>query len=155
MDTALNKFSRKLTENEDQPGSRAMLHAIGLDKRTIKLPQIGVASAGYAGNPCNMHLNELAEITASALSTIDINGLIFNTIGVSDAISMGTEGMNFSLPSRDLIADCIETVMGAQWYDGLITVMGCDKNMPGAAIAMGRLNRPSLMIYGGSIHSGT
>ncbi|NGM60932.1 dihydroxy-acid dehydratase [Sphingobacterium sp. SGG-5] len=154
METILNKYSRKLTENEDQPGSRAMLHAIGLDERTIKLPQIGVASAGYAGNPCNMHLNELAEITASSLNSIDLNGLTFNTIGVSDAISMGTAGMNFSLPSRDLIADCIETVMGGQWYDGLITVMGCDKNMPGAAIAMGRLNRPSLMIYGGSIHSG-
>ncbi|RQP16935.1 dihydroxy-acid dehydratase [Parapedobacter defluvii] len=154
MDTVLNKFSRKLTENEDQPGSRAMLHAIGLDERTIKLPQIGVASAGWAGNPCNMHLNDLAAIVTDALKTVDLNGLTFNTIGVSDAISMGTFGMNFSLPSRDLIADCIETVMGGQWYDGLVTIMGCDKNMPGAAIAMGRLNRPALMIYGGSIHSG-
>lgn len=154
MDAILNKYSRKLTENEDQPGSRAMLHAIGLDERTIKWPQIGVASAGYAGNPCNMHLNELAAIVVDAMKPIDLNGLTFNTIGVSDAISMGTAGMNFSLPSRDLIADCIETVMGGQWYDGLITVMGCDKNMPGAAIAMGRVNRPALMIYGGSIHSG-
>lgn len=154
MDTVLNKFSRKLTENEDQPGSRAMLHAIGLDEKTIKLPQIGVASAGWAGNPCNMHLNDLAAIVTDALKTVELNGLTFNTIGVSDAISMGTFGMNFSLPSRDLIADCIETVMGGQWYDGLVTIMGCDKNLPGAAIAMGRLNRPALMIYGGSIHSG-
>jgi len=154
MDTVLNKYSRKLTENEDQPGSRAMLHAIGLDERTIKLPQIGVASAGWAGNPCNMHLNDLAAIVTDALKTVELNGLTFNTIGVSDAISMGTFGMNFSLPSRDLIADCIETVMGGQWYDGLVTIMGCDKNLPGAAIAMGRLNRPALMIYGGSIHSG-
>lgn len=154
MDTVLNKFSRKLTENEDQPGSRAMLHAIGLDERTIKLPQVGVASAGYAGNPCNMHLNDLAAIVVDAMKPHDLTGLTFNTIGVSDAIGMGTRGMNFSLPSRDLIADCIETVMGGQWYDGLVTVMGCDKNMPGAVIAMGRLNRPALMIYGGSIHSG-
>ncbi|HWK59433.1 MAG TPA: dihydroxy-acid dehydratase [Parapedobacter sp.] len=154
MDTVLNKFSRKLTENEDQPGSRAMLHAIGLDERTIKLPQVGVASAGYAGNPCNMHLNDLAAIVVEAMKPHDLTGLTFNTIGVSDAIGMGTRGMNFSLPSRDLIADCIETVMGGQWYDGLVTVMGCDKNMPGAVIAMGRLNRPALMIYGGSIHSG-
>ncbi|MGV3762214.1 dihydroxy-acid dehydratase [Parapedobacter sp.] len=154
MDTILNKFSRKLTENEDQPGSRAMLHAIGLDEKTIKFPQVGVASAGYAGNPCNMHLNDLAAIVVEAMKPHDITGLTFNTIGVSDAIGMGTSGMNFSLPSRDLIADCIETVMGGQWYDGLVTVMGCDKNMPGAVIAMGRLNRPALMIYGGSIHSG-
>lgn len=155
MEKALNKFSRKLTENEDQPGSRAMLHAIGLDERTIKFPQVGIASAGYAGNPCNMHLNDLAARVVEAMKSVDLNGLTFNTIGVSDAISMGTQGMNFSLPSRDLIADCIETVMGGQWYDGLVTVMGCDKNMPGAAIAMGRVNRPALMIYGGSIHSGS
>lgn len=154
MDTILNKYSRKLTENDDQPGSRAMLHGIGLDERTIKFPQVGVASAGYAGNPCNMHLNDLAAIVVDAMKQQDLNGLTFNTIGVSDAIGMGTQGMNFSLPSRDLIADCIETVMGGQWYDGLVTVMGCDKNMPGAVIAMGRLNRPALMIYGGSIHSG-
>ncbi|MBE8719400.1 dihydroxy-acid dehydratase [Sphingobacterium pedocola] len=154
MDTILNKYSRKLTENEDQTGSKAMLYAIGLNERTIKLPQIGVASAGYAGNPCNMHLNELASIVADAMKVVDLTGLTFNTIGVSDAMSMGTQGMNFSLPSRDLIADCIETVVGGQWYDGLVTVMGCDKNLPGAVIAMGRLNRPALMIYGGSIHSG-
>src|SRR5690606_26170476 len=154
MDTVLNKYSRKLTENDDQPGSRAMLHAIGLDERTIKLPQVGVASAGYAGNPCNMHLNDLAAIVVDALKAQELTGLTFNTIGVSDAIGMGTRGMNFSLPSRDLIADCIETVVSGQWYDGLVTVMGCDKNMPGAVMAMGRLNRPALMIYGGSIHSG-
>lgn len=155
MSTILNKYSRKLTENEDQPGSRAMLHAIGLDERTIKFPQVGIASAGYAGNPCNMHLNGLAAIVAESMKAVNLNGLTFNTIGVSDAISMGTEGMNFSLPSRDLIADCIETVVGGQWYDGVVTIMGCDKNMPGAVIAMGRLNRPALMIYGGSIHSGS
>src|SRR5690606_14643766 len=128
---------------------------IGLDERTIKLPQVGVASAGYAGNPCNMHLNDLAAIAVEAMKAHDLTGLTFNTIGVSDAIGMGTRGMNFSLPSRDLIADCIETVMSGQWYDGLVTVMGCDKNMPGALIAMGRLNRPALMVYGGSIHSGS
>jgi dihydroxy-acid dehydratase len=155
MPTILNKFSRKLTENEDQPGSKAMLYGIGLDERTLKFPQVGIASAGYAGNPCNMHLNGLAAIVAESMKTVDLNGLTFNTIGVSDAISMGTEGMNFSLPSRDLIADCIETVVSGQWYDGVVTIMGCDKNMPGAVIAMGRLNRPALMIYGGSIHSGT
>ncbi|RYE51461.1 MAG: dihydroxy-acid dehydratase, partial [Sphingobacteriales bacterium] len=154
MSVILNKYSRKLTENEDQPGSRAMLHAIGLDERTIKFPQVGIASAGYAGNPCNMHLNSLAAVVAESMKKVDLNGLTFNTIGVSDAISMGTEGMNFSLPSRDLIADCIETVVGGQWYDGIVSIMGCDKNMPGAIIAMGRLNRPGLMVYGGSIHSG-
>lgn len=154
MNTILNKYSRKLTENEDQTGSKAMLYAIGLNERTIRFPQIGIASAGYAGNPCNMHLNELAAIVADAMKVVDLTGLTFNTIGVSDAMSMGTKGMNFSLPSRDLIADCIETVVGGQWYDGLVTVMGCDKNLPGAVIAMGRLNRPALMIYGGSIHSG-
>ena len=153
MNPVLNKFSRKLTENDDQPGSRAMLHATGLDEHTIRLPQIGVASAGFSGNPCNMHLNDLASIVNEELKTNELNGMTFNTIGVSDAISMGTFGMNFSLPSRDLIADCIETIMSGQWYDGLITVMGCDKNMPGAAIAMGRINRPALMIYGGRIHS--
>ncbi|QEC51119.1 dihydroxyacid dehydratase [Anseongella ginsenosidimutans] len=154
MNPILNKFSRKLTENEGQPGSRAMLYATGLDERTIRFPQIGVASAGFSGNPCNMHLNDLAAIVARELTALDVNGMTFNTIGVSDAISMGTFGMNFSLPSRDLIADCIETVMSGQWYDGLVAIMGCDKNLPGAAIAMGRLNRPALMIYGGSIHSG-
>jgi len=154
MKTVLNKFSRKITENDSQPGSKAMLHAVGLTEITLKNPQIGIASAGYSGNPCNMHLNDLAAIVANELPSIDLNPMTFNTIGVSDAISMGTQGMNFSLPSRDLIADSIEMVMGAQWYDGLISIMGCDKNMPGAAIAMGRLNRPSLMVYGGSIHSG-
>ena len=154
MKTILNKYSRNITENDSQPGSKAMLHAVGLTENTLKNPQIGIASAGYSGNPCNMHLNDLAALVAKELPSIDLNPMTFNTIGVSDAISMGTQGMNFSLPSRDLIADSIEMVMGAQWYDGLISIMGCDKNMPGAAIAMGRLNRPSIMIYGGSIHSG-
>lgn len=154
MDPILNKFSRVLTENEDQPGSRAMLYATGLNDRTISLPQVGIASAGYSGNPCNMHLNDLAAIVADSLKEQDLNGMTFHTVGVSDAISMGTKGMNFSLPSRDLIADSIETVMGGQWYDGLVTIMGCDKNLPGAVMAMGRVNRPSLMVYGGSMRSG-
>src|SRR5690606_32237403 len=115
MDPILNKYSRKLTENEDQPGSRAMLHGIGVDERTIKLPQIGVASAGYAGNPCNMHLNDLADLVVEALQTNGLSFPTFHTIGVSDELSMGTQGMNFSLPSHDLIADCIETVMSGHW----------------------------------------
>ena len=154
MDT-LNKYSRILTENEDQPGSQAMLYGIGMTERSIRFPQIGVASAGFSGSPCNMHLNDLADIVIASLKEVDVNGLLFNTISVTDALAMGTEGMNYSLPSRDLIADCIESVVAGQWYDGLVSIMGCDKNMPGAVLAMGRLNRPSLMIYGGSIHSGT
>lgn len=154
MSEKLNKYSWIYTDNDEQPGSRAMLYGTGLNEKTIKFPQIGIASAGYAGNPCNMHLNELAAIVNEGMYNEELTGMTFNTIGVSDAITMGTQGMNYSLPSRDLIADCIETVVGAQCYDGLIALMGCDKNMPGSIIAMGRLNRPSIMIYGGSIHSG-
>jgi dihydroxy-acid dehydratase len=154
MSEKLNKHSWIYTDNEEQPGSRAMLYGTGLDERTIKFPQIGIASAGFAGNPCNMHLNELAAIVNEGMYKEELTGMTFNTIGVSDAITMGTQGGNYSLPSRDLIADCIETIVGAQCYDGLIALMGCDKNMPGSVIAMGRLNRPSIMIYGGSIHSG-
>jgi dihydroxy-acid dehydratase len=154
MTEKLNKHSWIYTDNEEQPGSRAMLYGTGLDERTIKFPQIGIASAGFAGNPCNMHLNELAAIVNAGMYGQELTGMTFNTIGVSDAITMGTRGGNYSLPSRDLIADCIETMVGAQCYDGLIALMGCDKNMPGSVIAMGRLNRPSIMIYGGSIHSG-
>ena len=154
MKRKLNPFSSTLTENDDQPGSQAMLYGIGLDETTIHYPQVGVASAGLSGNPCNMHLNQLAETVTKSLKGIEINGMLFNTISISDAMTMGTQGMKYSLPSRDLIADSIESVVSGYWYDGLIAIMGCDKNMPGAIIAMARLNRPSLMIYGGSIHSG-
>ncbi|WP_338877374.1 dihydroxy-acid dehydratase (plasmid) [Spirosoma sp. SC4-14] len=154
MTQILNKYSRTLTEREDQPGSQAMLYGAGLTETTIHYPQIGIASAGYAGNPCNMHLNSLADIISQGMEAEKLVGFTFHTIGVSDSISMGTEGMKFSLPSRDLIADCIETVASAQWYDGVVAVMGCDKNMPGSIMAMGRLNRPALMVYGGSSLSG-
>ena len=131
-----------------------MLHAIGLTKSDLKKPQIGIASTGFDGNPCNMHLNGLASLIKKGINSHHMIGLIFNTIGVSDGISMGTPGMRYSLPSRDIISDSIETVMNAQSYDGLITVVGCDKNMPGAMIAIGRLNRPSILVYGGTIAPG-
>jgi len=150
----LNKYSRIITEDISQPSSRAMLHGIGLTREDLKKPQAGIASAGYEGNPCNMHLNELAKTVKEGVQNAGLIGLIFNTIGVSDALSMGTTGMRYSLPSRDLIADSIETVVSAQWYDAVIPIMGCDKNMPGAVMAMCRLNRPSLLIYGGTIYSG-
>lgn len=151
---ALNKHSRRLTQDESQPASQAMLYAVGLNDEDMNKPQIGIASTGYDGNPCNMHLNNLAaEIKKEANKSGSV-GLIFNTIGVSDGISMGTSGMNYSLASRDIIADSMETVVNAQSYDGLVGVVGCDKNMPGAIIAMLRLNRPSLMVYGGTIASG-
>jgi dihydroxy-acid dehydratase len=151
---ALNKHSSRLTQDESQPASQAMLYAVGLTDDDMKKPQIGIASTGYDGNPCNMHLNNLAaEIKKEANNSGSV-GLVFNTIGVSDGISMGTSGMNYSLASRDIIADSMETVVNAQSYDGLVGVVGCDKNMPGAIIAMLRLNRPSLMVYGGTIRSG-
>lgn len=150
----LNRYSRRLTQNETQPASQAMLYALGLTEEDLQKAQVGVVSTGYDGNPCNMHLNQLAEDVKAGMSGTDLLGLLFHTIGVSDGISMGTEGMRYSLPSRDIIADSIETVAGAQWYDGVVAVVGCDKNMPGAAIAMGRLNRPSIMVYGGSIAPG-
>jgi dihydroxy-acid dehydratase len=151
---ALNKHSRRLTQDESQPASQAMLYAVGLNDEDMNKPQIGIASTGYDGNPCNMHLNNLAaEIKKEANNSGSV-GLVFNTIGVSDGISMGTSGMNYSLASRDIIADSMETVVNAQSYDGLVGVVGCDKNMPGAIIAMLRLNRPSLMVYGGTIASG-
>jgi dihydroxy-acid dehydratase len=150
----LNKHSSRLTQDESQPASQAMLYAVGLTDDDMKKPQIGIASTGYDGNPCNMHLNNLAvEIKKEANNSGSV-GLIFNTIGVSDGISMGTSGMNYSLASRDIIADSMETVVNAQSYDGLVGVVGCDKNMPGAIIAMLRLNRPSLMVYGGTTASG-
>ena len=150
----LNKYSKTITQDETQPASQAMLYGIGLTEEDLKKAQVGIVSMGYEGNTCNMHLNDLAKDIKTGVWEEDLVGLIFNTIGVSDGISNGNEGMRFSLVSRDVIADSIETVMGAQWYDGLIAVPGCDKNMPGALMAMGRVNRPSIMVYGGSIHPG-
>ncbi|HEY6143079.1 MAG TPA: dihydroxy-acid dehydratase [Flavobacterium sp.] len=150
----LNKYSKTITQDETQPASQAMFYGIGLTEEDLKKAQVGIVSMGYDGNPCNMHLNDLAKDIKTGVWAADLVGLIFNTIGVSDGISNGNDGMRFSLVSRDVIADSIETVMGAQWYDGMIAVPGCDKNMPGALMAMGRVNRPSIMVYGGSIHPG-
>ena len=150
----LNKYSKRLTQDESQPASQAMLYAVGLTDEDMRKAQVGIASTGYDGNPCNMHLNNLAAEVKVESKIAGLVGLGFNTIGVSDGISMGTSGMNYSLASRDIIADSIETVMNAQSYDALVSVVGCDKNMPGAVIAMLRLNRPSIMMYGGTIASG-
>lgn len=150
----LNKYSQQVTQDPTQPAAQAMLHAIGLTDEDFQKPMIGIASTGYEGNPCNMHLNDLAVEVKSGIQENDMVGLIFNTIGVSDGISMGTPGMRFSLPSRDIIADSVETVVQAMSYDGLVTVVGCDKNMPGALMAMLRLNRPSILVYGGTIAPG-
>jgi len=150
----LNKYSKRVTQDETQPAAQAMLYGVGLTDEDMKKPQVGIASTGFDGNPCNMHLNNLAYKIKEEVNKKNQVGLVFNTIGVSDGISMGTSGMNYSLPSRDIIADSIEVVMNAQSYDALVTVVGCDKNMPGAIIAMLRLNRPSLMVYGGTIASG-
>jgi dihydroxy-acid dehydratase len=149
-----NKYSSRITQPPSQGASQAMLYATGLREEDMAKPQVGIASVWYEGNPCNMHLLKLAEKAKEGVIAAGLVGMQFNTIGVSDGISMGTEGMSFSLQSRDLIADSIETVMGAQWYDANISIPGCDKNMPGCLIAMGRLNRPSLMIYGGTIRAG-
>ena len=151
----LNKYSKTVTQDPTQPAAQAMLHAIGLTREDLKKPMIGIASTGYEGNPCNMHLNDLAKLVKEGTLNQNTTGLIFNTIGVSDGISMGTPGMRYSLPSRDVIADSMETVVQAMSYDGLITVVGCDKNMPGALMAMIRLNRPSILVYGGTIDSGS
>ena len=150
----INKYSRVVTQDPTQPAAQAMLHAIGLTDEDFKKPLIGIASTGYEGNPCNMHLNDLSKLVKQGVEETNSVGLIFNTIGVSDGISMGTPGMRYSLPSRDIIADSIETVVQAMAYDGLVTVVGCDKNMPGALMAMLRLNRPSVLVYGGTIASG-
>ncbi|GEP92218.1 dihydroxy-acid dehydratase [Chitinophaga terrae (ex Kim and Jung 2007)] len=150
----LNKYSKTITQDPTQPAAQAQLYAIGLTEEDLKKAQVGIVSMGYDGNPCNMHLNSLAQDVKKGVWDNGLVGLIFNTIGVSDGISNGTEGMRYSLVSRDLIADSIETVAGAQYYDALITVPGCDKNMPGSLMAMGRLNRPSIMVYGGSIAPG-
>ncbi|MBI1909657.1 MAG: dihydroxy-acid dehydratase [Deltaproteobacteria bacterium] len=150
----LNPYSARITQNLDQPGSQAMLYALGLTEKDLAKPFVGIASTGYEGNPCNMHLNDLARLVKQGCHEAGLTGLIFHTIGVSDGISMGTEGMNYSLQSREIIADSIETVMAAHWYDANISVVGCDKNMPGSVMAMGRLNRPSIMVYGGTIQAG-
>ncbi len=152
--TKLNKYSKTITQDETQPAAQAMLHAIGLDGEDLKKAQVGIVSTGWEGNPCNMHLNDLTKLVKQGIQKEELIGLIFNTIGVSDGMSMGTSGMRFSLPSRDIIADSIETVASAQWYDALVTVVGCDKNMPGAMMALGRLNRPSVLVYGGTINPG-
>ena len=150
----LNKYSRTITQDPTQPASQAMLYGIGLTEADLAKAQVGIVSMGYEGNTCNMHLNDLARDIKQGVWDNDLVGLIFNTIGVSDGISNGTDGMRFSLVSRDIIADSIETVCGAQYYDGLIAVPGCDKNMPGSIMAMGRLNRPAIMVYGGTIAPG-
>jgi dihydroxy-acid dehydratase len=150
----LNKYSSRVTQPRSQGASQAMLYGIGLTDADLQKPQVGICSMWYEGNTCNMHLDRLAAQVKEGVQAAGLVGLRFNTIGVSDGLSMGTDGMSYSLPSRDLIADSIETVMGAQWYDALITVPGCDKNMPGSVMAMARLNRPSLMVYGGTIRAG-
>jgi dihydroxy-acid dehydratase len=150
----INRYSKTFTQDPTQPAAQAMLYGIGLTKEDMDKAQVGIASMGYDGNTCNMHLNDLAKIVKEGVWKNDMVGLTFSTIGVSDGMSNGTDGMRYSLVSRDVIADSIETICGGQYYDGLITVPGCDKNMPGSIMAMGRLNRPSIMVYGGSIHSG-
>jgi len=150
----LNKHSKTITQDDTQPAGQAMLYGIGLTEDDMKKAQVGIASAGYEGNTCNMHLNDLAKDIKGSVQNSDLVGLIFNTIGVSDGMANGTPGMRYSLISRDIIADSIETVCSAQHYDAIISIMGCDKNMPGSIIGMGRLNRPSIMVYGGTIHPG-
>ena len=154
MSAKLNKYSSRITQPPSQGASQAMLHATGLTRADMDKAQVGISAVWYEGNSCNMHLNELATVVKRGVVDAGLVGMRFNTIGVSDGISMGTDGMSYSLQSRDLIADSIETVMSAQWYDANISIPGCDKNMPGCMIAMGRLNRPSLMIYGGTIRAG-
>jgi len=150
----LNRYSRRFTQDPSQPGSQAQLYALGLTEADMAKAQVGIASTGFEGNPCNMHLDILAHRVKKSVRESDLTGLIFNTIGVSDGMSNGTPGMRYSLLSRDIIADSIETVVQAQYYDALIAVVGCDKNMPGALIAMARLNRPAIMVYGGTVRAG-
>lgn len=154
MASQLNKYSSQLTQKESQVGSRAMLYGAGLTDEDLEKAQVGIASTGWEGNPCNMHLNDLAEHVREGVWQNGLVGLIFHSIGVSDGMSMGTQGMKYSLQSREIIADSIETVMRAQWYDANISIVGCDKNMPGSVMAMARFNRPSIMVYGGTIRPG-
>ncbi len=150
----INKYSKTVTLDESQPASQAMLYAIGLTEEDMKKAQVGIVSTGWEGNPCNMHLNELAKEVKKSVIAADLVGLIFHTIGVSDGISNGTAGMKYSLVSRDVIADSIETVAGAQYYDAMVAIVGCDKNMPGAMMALARVNRPGILVYGGSVKAG-
>lgn len=150
----LNKYSRTITQDESLPAAQAMLYAVGLQDEDFNKAQVGIVSTGYEGNPCNMHLNGFATEVKASVSENDLVGLIFHTIGVSDGMSMGTKGMSYSLPSRDVIADSIETVARAQWYDAIIPIVGCDKNMPGAMMALSRLDRPGILVYGGTISPG-
>ena len=154
MNNELNKYSKTITQDVTQPAAQAMLYGIGLTDDDLKKAQVGIVSMGYDGNTCNMHLNDLAKVVKTSVWDNELVGLIFNTIGVSDGISNGTDGMRYSLVSRDVIADSIEIVCGAQYYDALIAIPGCDKNMPGSVMAMGRLNRPAIMVYGGTIAPG-
>src|ERR1700712_3511775 len=154
MDSNLNRYSSQITRPKSQGASQAMLYATGLTEADFEKAQIGISSVWFEGNPCNMHLLDLAAKVKEGVVASGLVGMRFNTIGVSDGISMGTDGMSFSLQSRDIIADSIETVMGGQWYDANISIPGCDKNMPGCIIAMGRLNRPAIVVYGGTIHAG-
>ena len=150
----LNKYSKTVTQDESQPASQAMLYGVGLTEDDMKKPQVGIVSTWYEGNTCNMHLNGLSKWVKEGVKNSGLVGLQFNTIGISDGISNGTEGMRYSLVSREIIADSIEAVTAAHYYDGLITIAGCDKNMPGSVMAMIRLNRPSIMVYGGTIAGG-
>lgn len=155
MEKNINKYSSKITQDESLPAAQAMLYAIGMKDDDMKKAQVGIVSTGFQGNPCNMHLNGLADQIKQGIDENGLMGLIFHTIGVSDGITNGTEGMKYSLPSRELIADSIETVVSAQFYDAVVPVVGCDKNMPGAMIAMGRVNRPGILVYGGTVRKGT
>ena len=150
----LNKHSKTITQDDSLPAAQAMLYGIGLKDEDFKKPQIGIASTGFEGNPCNIHLNDFAQNIKVSIHKEDMLGMVFNTIGVSDGITNGTTGMTYSLISREIIADSIETIVNAQFYDGIVAVVGCDKNMPGAMMAIGRLNRPSILVYGGTIKSG-
>src|ERR1700690_2044517 len=154
MTRPLNRISSHITQPKSQAASQAMLHAVGVSDADLTKAQVGIGSMWFESNPCNMHLLDLGIKVKEGVLAAGLLGMRFNTIGVSDGISMGTEGMSYSLPSRDLIADSIETIVGAHWYDALVTLPGCDKNMPGSIIAMLRLNRPALMIYGGTIRAG-
>lgn len=150
----INRFSKQITQDGSQPAAQAMLHAIGLKDNDLEKAFVGIGSTGFEGNPCNMHLNDLAVHVKRGVEHAQLNGLIFNTIGISDGISMGTSGMRYSLPSRDLIADSMESVVTGMSYDGMVAIVGCDKNMPGALMAMLRVNRPSILVYGGTIAPG-
>ena len=154
MDKKLNKYSATITQDESLPAAQAMLYGIGFQDEDFDKAQVGIVSTGYEGNTCNMHLNGFAQEVKASVQMNGLVGLIFHTIGVSDGMSMGTAGMSYSLPSRDIIADSIETVVSAQWYDAVVAVVGCDKNMPGAMMAIGRLNRPAILVYGGTISPG-